>query len=212
MPKAPKLTAKQEAFVREYLISNNGLDAARKAGYKGNDNTLAVVAAENINKPNVKAVIDAGKQQIAKVAEDKYAISRDRNLRELAIIAYGSMADLFEWDHEMAQFIPKKDLTPEQMKFIDGITAEETWKEVPNPNFGEENDFNGKIDERETIWKQVKKFKITTLARERINAIKEINIMCGFDQPDGTQKETKLREQLRDAFTALQLEEQDGSD
>lgn len=51
------LTPKQQRFVDAY--DGNGTDAARKAGYKGNDVTLAAVASENLRKPQVAAAIRA---------------------------------------------------------------------------------------------------------------------------------------------------------
>lgn len=50
-----KLTPKQEAFVRCY--TGNATEAARMAGYKGNDKTLAVVGSENLRKPYVLSAI-----------------------------------------------------------------------------------------------------------------------------------------------------------
>lgn len=44
-------TPKQKLFVDHYLQSFNATDAARRAGYKGNDKTLAVVGSENLRKP-----------------------------------------------------------------------------------------------------------------------------------------------------------------
>lgn len=52
-----RLTTKQQAWINEYLISWNATDAARKAGYKGNDATLAVVGHENLRKPNIAAEV-----------------------------------------------------------------------------------------------------------------------------------------------------------
>ena len=37
--KKKKLTPKQQRFVSEYLKTGNATEAARRAGYKGNDNT-----------------------------------------------------------------------------------------------------------------------------------------------------------------------------
>lgn len=65
-----KLTGKQQVFVTEYCNNGyNGFQAAKKAGYKGNDNTLAVVAHENLNKPNIKAVIADYQAKLRKKAE-----------------------------------------------------------------------------------------------------------------------------------------------
>lgn len=53
-----ELTPKQQLFCREYFVSLNATDAARRAGYKGNDNTLGVVGFENLSKPKIVAVMD----------------------------------------------------------------------------------------------------------------------------------------------------------
>ena len=55
--KESKLTPKQRLFVQYYC--GNATDAARLAGYKGNDNTLSIVGFENLRKPNVQAAIQA---------------------------------------------------------------------------------------------------------------------------------------------------------
>jgi len=50
-----KLTTKQQLFVEAYIGKANGnaTEAARLAGYKGNDVTLAAVGAENLKKPHI---------------------------------------------------------------------------------------------------------------------------------------------------------------
>jgi phage terminase small subunit len=49
------LTTKQQRFVDVY--DGNATKAARKAGYKGNDVTLATIGKENIRKHQIKAAI-----------------------------------------------------------------------------------------------------------------------------------------------------------
>ncbi len=62
------LTGKQQAFIDHYTgdCKYNGTEAARRAGYKGNSNTLGQVSKENLLKPTIKAAIQA---KAAKVAE-----------------------------------------------------------------------------------------------------------------------------------------------
>ncbi len=58
---ARPLTAKQRAFISWYIsaeVNCNGTEAARRAGYRGNDNTLATVAFENLRKPAIRGEID----------------------------------------------------------------------------------------------------------------------------------------------------------
>ncbi|MCP4116475.1 MAG: terminase small subunit [Desulfobacteraceae bacterium] len=50
-----KLTTKQQRFVE--VFDGNATEAAREAGYKGNDVTLAQVGAENLKKPHIVAAI-----------------------------------------------------------------------------------------------------------------------------------------------------------
>lgn len=50
-----RLTLKQQKFVEAY--TGNGVEAARKAGYKGSDATLAVTAHTTIRKSNVAAAL-----------------------------------------------------------------------------------------------------------------------------------------------------------
>ena len=51
-----KLTAKQEAFIKEYLIDLNSTQAAIRAGYS--PNTATEIGWENLRKPHIKVAID----------------------------------------------------------------------------------------------------------------------------------------------------------
>ena len=72
-----KLTKKQDAFVKEYLLNGgNGNKAAIKAGYS--EDTARTIAAENLTKPNIKAAIELhqtkANQSFIKSKEDKLKI------------------------------------------------------------------------------------------------------------------------------------------
>lgn len=79
-----KLTTKQRLFVEAYLAMPNATEAARTAGYKGNDVTLGAVGHENLKKPQIAALLQ---QRI-----DKAVMSADEVLSELAKIAKGDHA------------------------------------------------------------------------------------------------------------------------
>lgn len=51
------LSAKQKAFINEYLIDFNATRAAERAGYKGDAVTLASVGWENLRKPQIAEAI-----------------------------------------------------------------------------------------------------------------------------------------------------------
>ncbi len=83
------LTDKQMVFVEEYLVCWNATEAARRAGYSGNDATLATVGWENLRKPEIRERIQA------RMAEK--AMAADEVLARLADHARGSMADFLSW-------------------------------------------------------------------------------------------------------------------
>jgi phage terminase small subunit len=51
------LSPKQQSFVWEYLRDFNGTQAARRAGYQGDDASLAVIASQNLRKPRIVEII-----------------------------------------------------------------------------------------------------------------------------------------------------------
>lgn len=66
------LTLKQRKFVEAYLGKANGnaTEAARLAGYKGNDVTLGAVGHETKNKPLVASILKDGQKYLAEIADN----------------------------------------------------------------------------------------------------------------------------------------------
>lgn len=67
------LTAKQALFVEHYLQCLNATEAARLAGYEGNDNTLGSVGWENLQKPAIASRISRRLQETAMSANEVLA-------------------------------------------------------------------------------------------------------------------------------------------
>ena len=85
--KGEKLTLKQETFVSEYLKTGNATEAARRAGYKGNDNTLAQVGNENLKKPKVVELIKSREAERSK----RFELEEDFELKAAKDIYDNSM-------------------------------------------------------------------------------------------------------------------------
>lgn len=68
--KEVELTDMQKLFVVHYLASLNATDAARKAGYKGNDNTLAVTGYDNLRNPKIAERVQEGLRERAMPPEE----------------------------------------------------------------------------------------------------------------------------------------------
>lgn len=76
-----KLTAKQQAFVREYLIDLNATQAAIRAGYS--EKTAKDIGCENLAKPNIQEEIQKAMDKRA----DKLEITSEYVLSSLKTVA-----------------------------------------------------------------------------------------------------------------------------
>ena len=76
-----RLTPKQAAFVREYMIDLNATKAAIRAGYS--ERTANRIGAENLSKPVIQAEI----QEQRKAAEEKCTVTVEWILSQIAQIA-----------------------------------------------------------------------------------------------------------------------------
>lgn len=95
--KSSKLTAKQAAFVREYLVDRNGTQAAIRAGYSAR--TAQAQAYQLLNHGQVKRAIAAAEGRHAEAA----GITAVRVLEELAAIGFADMGHYAEWGGEVRE-------------------------------------------------------------------------------------------------------------
>lgn len=79
------LTDKQQRFVYAYISCWNATKAAREAGYKATNGSLAVIGHENLRKPKIKAAIEA--------EMNEFAMPRQEVLARLALQARGDIGD-----------------------------------------------------------------------------------------------------------------------
>lgn len=82
-----KLTEKQKRFADEYIKSGNATQSAIKAGYSRK--TAAVIATENLIKPNIKNYIDAR----MKVIEDNRIMTAKEAVELLTGIGRGEVKE-----------------------------------------------------------------------------------------------------------------------
>lgn len=99
------MNAKHAKFVAEYLVDQNGTRAAQRAGYKGNDNSLAVRAHSLLRIVKVKEAIDAGlKKQndevLARVEKKVQSVVKTKAewLERITAIGFADMGDAFQPD------------------------------------------------------------------------------------------------------------------
>ena len=66
------LTLRQEKFIRFYLETGNGAEAARQAGYS--PHTARVIAYENLLKPYIKKAIATKRTELMQDSDEKIAL------------------------------------------------------------------------------------------------------------------------------------------
>ncbi len=84
-----KLTAKQSAFVDEYLKDLNATQAAIRAGYSAK--TAGQIGEENLKKPEIALAIEKAKQE----RSERTKIDADWLLNRLADEAEADLADIY---------------------------------------------------------------------------------------------------------------------
>ncbi|SMG51466.1 terminase small subunit [Dethiosulfovibrio salsuginis] len=109
---AKKLTAKQAAFVEEYLVDLNATAAAKRAGYSVK--TADRIGAELLGKTWVAAEI----QKALKSRARRVEVTQDQVVIELAKIAFGSTRDMMEWGPGGVRLRPSSELTPDQAAMV----------------------------------------------------------------------------------------------
>lgn len=88
-----KLTSKQDAFVKEYILNGgNATKAAIKAGYS--ENTAVKTGSENLTKPDIKAAI----AEHRKALEKAHIWNKEKKLELLQKIAAGGIRDIVDKD------------------------------------------------------------------------------------------------------------------
>lgn len=86
------LTAKQQAFVAEYLIDLNATQAALRAGYS--EKTAGAIGNENLKKHEIQEAISAARKKRAERTE----VDQDYVIRKLKEIADKDASDMTESD------------------------------------------------------------------------------------------------------------------
>lgn len=112
-----KLTAKQQAFVREYRISLNATQAAIKAGYS--ENTAQQMGSENLSKPVIQVELAKSEAKLAEKAE----VNAVEVARFWADTMRSKSEDLYDQDAD-GYMIPKsfEDMGPAARNAVSEVT------------------------------------------------------------------------------------------
>lgn len=161
MGKKEKLNPRQLAFVQEYLIDRNATRAAIAAGYS--EKTAKEQASRLLTNVNVDRVVTSEIKRL----EEKLRVSRERNLKELARLAYMDPRDLFD---DKGRLIPVHELSRDAAACLTGVNVKEFYDKKGR----------GKKGAATAILKKIK-FSDKRAAIEAINKMQGYNI----EKPEG---------------------------
>jgi phage terminase small subunit len=105
--------AKQLGFIQEYLVDLKGRDAAIRAGYS--PRSAHVTASRILADPRVRSTIAAS-------IEERFSVTKESIIEELAAIAFANLGDHFTWDEEgRIRSKPSRGLTQAQTRAVASI-------------------------------------------------------------------------------------------
>jgi len=130
------LEPRQEDFVYEYLVDLNATKAAIRAGYSKNG--ASVQGSRLLAKANIQNAIAALRKERA----DRYEVSADNVLRELAKIGFANIGDYVDTTGELPA-IDFEGITRDQLAAVSEITVD-TRKEFEG--FGDDREHVADVD------------------------------------------------------------------
>lgn len=157
-----KLTPKERIFCHEYIVDWNGSRAARKAGYS--EDSAKEIACATLTKVHIKQYIAFIKDNL----EEEAGISKLKNLKELAKIAYSNISHLHDNWIELTDWEEIKRENPDCMAAIESIDTK-TEKRSYETEGGLESEI------------ETKYVKIKLYSKQQ--AIGMINEMMGYKAP-----------------------------
>ena len=114
-----RFTPMQRLFIEAYLVSRSLTKAAIAAGCK--ERSAHAVGWKWFNKAAIRAEIEA---RLAATL-DRYAVTSDRIIRELALIAFANIGDFIEMQDDGSLVVDFGTATREQMASLKSIEIDE---------------------------------------------------------------------------------------
>lgn len=122
------LTGKQRVFVDAYLSNGfNATEAARAAGYRGNNNVLSVTGHENLRNPKISVIV---KERL-----NEAAMSANEVIARLSEIARGEVDNFLDEDGKVDL---KKARRLQKTKLLKKFKTKRTSKRVDTIEGGDE--------------------------------------------------------------------------
>lgn len=121
--KPRKLTRRQQRFADEYLTGVSGAEAQRRIGRKGTAQEQADAAYRMLKLPQVKAYIEERRKNLSEAT----GVRAEQIVRELSLIGFGSLKDLFHEDGRLKQM---QEITADQAAMLASVEVEKLYSDA----------------------------------------------------------------------------------
>jgi phage terminase small subunit len=179
-----KLTDKQRIFCHEYIVDWNKTRAAKAAGYS--EDMAYSIGWENTKKPELIQYINFIKNNL----EEESGITKLRNLKELAKIAYSSISHLHENWIELSDWEQIKADNPGCLEAVKSIDTKTEKKSYQTEGGGESE-------------VEIKYIKVEL--HSKTEAMKMINEMMGYKSAEKIDVSGTIKTVNLDALTTEEL-------
>jgi phage terminase small subunit len=121
-----KLTAKQEKFYRAYLETGNASEAYRQVydTARMKPETVNKRASELLQHREIAGRLVANESKLRQAAEERYFVSKERIIRELALIGFSNMLDYIQPQDDGTAYVDLSRLDRDQAAAISEVTVE----------------------------------------------------------------------------------------
>jgi len=164
------LTDRQIRFIDEYLIDNNGKQAAIRSGYS--EKSAEVQASRMLSNAKVLAVLRERQEQLA----NKYEVTRERVVEEYAKLAFFNIKNAFD---DNGGLIDIKQMDDDISAAIAGLEVSEIT--------------SGSGDEKTAIG-QLKKIRLT----DKRAALDSLCKVLGYNAPEKTESNVRILTDLKE--------------
>ena len=174
------LSLKEEAFVAEYMINGgDGVDAYQKAFQPKNmsNGGIRSCVSRLLGDDNIKARIRHFRTKSKLIAEQKYEVTAERIIAEMARLAFARPTDYYKWGTKSVTIIRKK-----RDGTVTEQPAEMAYQEVKSSEELSEDQIAGVLGVEMTISKTGDPVLTVKLA-DRVRALKELAALTGHEPP-----------------------------
>lgn len=121
-------TEMRERFVLEYLVDQNGTQAAIRAG--ASPHSAHATASRWLKRADIRQRIEAHRESVLQPLRDRYQVTSERLIHELALLAFSNPADFIAVDNDGQAVIDLSDATRDQFAAIQSVKAKTTTRTI----------------------------------------------------------------------------------